>query len=272
VLEEVLDLFAEHNFEIMLVKGEALNLTVYREPWYTVSLDIDLVIKAQEKELSPDQQRQIDSLFATIHTINDNSSPLKENIEYDFHEHHDVNLNGVLPVDALRTWEDARKQEYRGRSLYIMAPEDMLIAATVQSLRKRFFKLKPACDIAEIIGRYPDMPWENLVRKARAYKCNTILYTALIVTQMLLDCDFPVGLLDELAVNPVRSAAIRHLVRRLYYDYSLESLRARSQTKILGRRVSLSLLLTYATFRADTLLPKLGEIVKGRNNPDGDFF
>lgn len=265
VLDRVLDLFAECNIALMLVKGEALNLSVYHRPWYTISFDIDIVIKSREEELSEDQHHKISD---ALNALNDEGNPFQEKIEYDYFEHHDVNLNGVLAVDANRIWEEARRIEFHGRSLHLMTPEDTLIAAAVQSCRKRFFKLKPACDIAEIVCHYPEMNWEVLITKAREYKCNSILYTAFVVAQTLLGCDLPQEVLGELGVNPIRTAVIRRLIRNLIAAFNLDSLTIRSESILFGRDASWPLLLTYATYRIDHIIPKLGEIYEGRRRLD----
>jgi hypothetical protein len=166
-------------------------------------------------------------------------------IEYDYFEHHDVMMNGVLPVDFEQIWRDATQIEFRGQPLWVMAPEDMLISVCINSCRKRFFRLKALCDIAETINKY-GLNWPEVVRRARTYDCHNIVYTALWVTQMTLGCSITEEVLDNFEVNPIRAKIIRYLSRRMSLD-AFSSLYFGKN--LLGRKVDWPLVLPYATFR-----------------------
>lgn len=264
ILEQVLALFARKGIDVMLVKGEAFNVLVYDQPWYTVSYDVDLVIRARPDEIDPIDH---DEIVETLEAFNHQRNKFKEHIEYDYYEHHDVTMNNVLSVDFDRLWDEARKIQIGDHEVLVSPPEDMLIAAAVNSCRKRFFRLKSLCDIATIIEKYPDMDWVKLAHKAREYRCNAILYTALVVTQITLGCTLPEGFLRSLKVNRVRMLAIRRLVSKMSRSHSLAELAARSEGKAFGREFSRSLLLTYATYHIRQLTPKLTEIYQAWRNP-----
>lgn len=265
MLRQVLALFAQHKIDVMLVKGEALNVQVYNEPWYTISYDVDLVIKAKPEELDPAINRQI---VDTLEAFNHQQNQLKEHIEYDYYEHHDVTMNNVLAVDSARIWREANKIQLHGYDVFVMTPEDTLLTAAIQACRKRFFRLKSLCDIAAIIEKFgDDLNWDAVVSKAHAYECNTILYTALLVTQATIGCSLPEGLLNSLTVNPVRASAIQHLVSRLCRNFSLDQLFDRTDTTLLGREFSWPLVLTYTTYRLDHLAPKMSEILYAWRKP-----
>jgi hypothetical protein len=97
-LEKVLALFSRKGIDVMLVKGEALSHLVYEQPWYTISQDIDLIIRARVEDLAEADHREILEL---LDGYNHERHAFKEHIEYDFYEHHDVTMNNVLAVD----WE-----------------------------------------------------------------------------------------------------------------------------------------------------------------------
>jgi hypothetical protein len=149
-----------------------------------------------------------------------------------------------------------------------MALEDTLLTAAIQACRKRFFRLKSLCDIAAIIEKFGDvLSWDVVVSKAHAYECNTILYTALLVTQATIGCSLPEGFLNSLSVNPVRAWIIQHLVHRLCRNFSLDQLFGRTDATLLGREFSWPLVLTYATYRLDHLAPKMSEILHAWRKP-----
>jgi hypothetical protein len=155
-------------------------------------------------------------------------------------------MNSVLPVDFHRIWQDAAKISFGGQDVWIMSPEDMLISTCINSCRKRFFRLRSLCNIAEIIDKYPDLNWAELLEKAGTYDCHTIVYTALLVTTMTVGCQLPAGLFDDLQVNPVRAKIISYLSR---YSSPAAFSSLYSGGSKGGRQLDLSLLLPYASFR-----------------------
>ena len=127
-----------------------------------------------------------------------------------------------------------------------MSPEDMLISLCVNSCRKRYFRLKALCDIAETVNRCGSLDWSKLVQKATAYDCRAIVYAALFITQSRLNCALPTGVLDALHLNPARRRAIHYLSRQLSLT-AYDSLYAGGT--LAGRRPDFALILPYATFR-----------------------
>jgi hypothetical protein len=85
--------------------------------------------------------------------------------EYDFFEHHDVTMNGVLPVDFQAIWQEAVAVDYRGERTLVMRTEDLLLAVCINACRKRFFRLKSLFDIAEIVDEYQDTFTSPLLRQ-----------------------------------------------------------------------------------------------------------
>lgn len=263
-LGKALALFDKKGIDVMLVKGEALNHLVYELPWYTISHDIDLVIRARAEELDESDHKEILSLLDDDNKARDG---FEEHIEYDFYEHHDISMNNILNVDWQRIWAEARKIEIMGYDVFVMQPEDMLLAAAINSCRKRFFRLKSMCDLLSIIEKYPNLDWRTVVLKAHAYKCNTILYTALVVTQATLGCPLPANILAGLKVNPIRVSIIDNLVNHLSQRLPLSSLFVQSENATFKRSLSWSLILTYATYRLDLLGPKLAELYAAWRSP-----
>lgn len=127
----------------------------------------------------------------------------------------------------------------------------MLISACINSCRKRFFRLKSLCDIAEIIYRYSEIKWDELIRRTKEYQCNNIVYTALLVTKTTLGCKLPEEMFDKLIDSTSRSIIIRYLVHHFSRNISLSSSYPyfkKSKKNNLGRKAHFSLVLPYATY------------------------
>lgn len=247
-LTQALAYFDRKSIDVMLIKGTALDILVYDQPWYTVPHDVDLILRSRGEEIPNETRIEI---MKFLHG---------SGIEFDYFEHHDVVINGALPIDFRRIWKDATRIEFGGHDVFVMSPEDMLMSVCINSCRKRFFRLKSLCDIAEVINQHPGLQWGELATSARAYDCNNIIYTALRVTKMTLGCNLPPGLLDDLKVNPIRAKVIDRLVRHLSQHSSLDSLYPFSGTRVFGREVNLAVMLPYATYRGYQVGRKMKEI------------
>lgn len=234
-IAELLSFFNRKGIDAMLVKGAALDVLVYEQPWYIVSDDADILLRVRVEDLTDAEHAEV-------------WSQTRQHLwlECDYFEHHDVTMKGALPVDFQRIWNDAARVDFRGQSVFVMSPEDLLIATCINGCRKRFFRLKAVCDIASIVSKFSGLKWDAFVRKARDYDCHNIVYAALFATQTTLGCELPAGVLAALKVNPLRAALIRYLSRRRSWS-SLSSLYAGKN--ILGKRLNCSLLLPYATYR-----------------------
>jgi hypothetical protein len=251
-ISKAITFFGEKSIDVMLIKGAALDLLVYEQPYYTVLQDADVALRVGRDEISEEQYREF---MSVLH---------RSGVEFDYFEHHDVSMNGILPVDFQRVWDDAMQAEFRGQDVFVMSAEDMLLSVCINSCRKRFFRLKSLCDIAEIISKYPDLKWQALIQKAKTYECSDIVYAALLVTRAAVGADLPDGVLENLAISPTRSTIIRSLIRFASQRVSLVSLYPPSGIKVLGRLVGTSLILPYATLRGYQVRRKIAFVIGDR--------
>lgn len=233
-ITEAVSFFNGKNIDLMLIKGAALDILVYDSPWSVHSCDVDLILRKVKEEVSETEDKKNYSLVKRLGCV-----------EHGYFEHHDLDMNRVLLINYQKIWDQATKIDYKGQNLFVMSPEDMLISVCINSCRKRFFRLKNLCDIAEIIRTFSDINWDAVTSKAKEYHCNNIVYTALIITKMTLGCEFPEKVLYDLEVSPVRAKIITYLSQKMSFS-SLSSLY--SGTDIFGKKVNSSLILPYTTY------------------------
>lgn len=253
-LLEAVQYLRKRSIEAMLIKGAALEHLVYRKPWFTVSDDLDLLLRVHRSEVSPTLHHEFESHF------------FGTGIEFDYFEHHDVTLNGVLPVDFARIWRDAEPLDLEGNTVFLMTPEDMLLSLCINSCRKRYFRLKSLFDIAETIAAYPDLRWDLVVSRAQAYQCTNIVYSSLVTTQMTVGCRLPHGLLTSLPLSPVKKKLIRSAVLALLRFASLSLLTPSDRVSIAGRYTGLSLVLPYITYAPKQAWAKINEAVHAQDH------
>ena len=259
IVEQVLRYLSSRQMPAMLLKGAALDASVYRQPWYTSMADVDLILRIKREDLTKEEGWQIDEWFWQFNLP---TNPYKVHIEYDFYSHHDMTMNGLIDVDIEGTWKAARETRLYDQPVWIMSPEDLLIASAINSCRKRYFRLKSACDVTAILEANPQLDWQAVVAKAQAYRCSAILYACFFVTQAMLETPFPAAIWSELRVHPARAWLIRSLSEFLLRFFPLSSLSSNKEGKILEREPGWGLILTYASYRLDQIFPKLKRLLR----------
>lgn len=231
---EVLAYFGRLGIDVMLIKGAALDRVLYEHPWYTVANDVDLILNCHADQVDA---RAIEKYIFTFDNIH---------FEYDYVGHHDVSMNGSLPIDFGAIWSDAQPIDLAGQRILVMAKEDLLIASCINSCRKRFYRLKNLLDIAEMVNAWSGTTdWNRFVSKCKAYQCSNIVFTALLVARSVLGCKLPESIFDALDVHPARAQVIRYVS-----GHSRPSRLAdlRRGLKVLGRPLGASLVLPYAAY------------------------
>lgn len=218
----------EVELDAMLLKGTALTLLVYREPWVATSHDVDLVLRpgpAWEKGKG-EEKKVRKSLYTN-------------GIECDLEQHHDVTMNGVLPVDFERVWREARPVPFRGEEAWLPSLEDLLLSLCINACRKRYFRLKGLFDLAETVARLRDLDWGRVAALAREARAEGMVHAALGATRETVGCDLPPEALGGLGVSPAKARLLDRLIA--------EFVRRGSLVDRSGE--TLTLLLTYASFR-----------------------
>ncbi len=188
--------------EALLLKGSALDLLVYDEPWVAVSRDIDLALRPTGPGWAKGKGREKEVRWALY----------SHGVECDLEGHHDVTLNGVLPIDFKRVWRNARPIVFRGQPAWVPSPEDLLISLGVNACRKHFFRLKGLFDLAETLrcgGPFDPLRLGTLVREGR---CGAVVAAALLAARDLLGADLPPEILSALGVSRPRAGLLRFLI------------------------------------------------------------
>ena len=247
VLFDALNYLHSNGLDAMVIKGMALDILVYDEFWYTSSNDVDIVLRPQRSGHPYAELRDVQrELFRT-------------GIEFEFCAHHDVNLNGALPIDFEKIWHNAMRAEFYGQSIYLMAPEDMLLSVCVNSCRKRYFRLRSLCDMAEIVKRFPALDWAQFTASAMEYQCNNIVYSALSVMQATVGSPLPEDVFDRLAFGGMRRRITDSAIQFVLRNVPLSSLSYYEGYDFIGRKAGWSLLLPYTTYHLQQMSSKIHE-------------
>lgn len=247
-LEKALQFLEQKSLRAIILKGAALDLQIYEQPWYTVSNDIDLMINIKAESLNNRERKE-------IRTQLENTS-----IEYDFYSHHDFDMNGMLPVNYEDVWRRSSPIRVRAARAWVLAPEDFLISLCVNSCRKRFFRAKSLMDISETIQRIDNLNWHRFGELCRQYQCANIAYSALEVTRLTIGCQTPPDLQKQLGISPLRAANIRSVINFLLKTISL----CYSSSKYSNQKQGLEpvLLLPYVTYHPKQTIYAIMQFIK----------
>jgi hypothetical protein len=252
-LFRALSFFDERNLDVMLIKGAALDCCVYKNPDYVLSDDIDIIIRAKREDLTYEQVNEITSYFH------------RQGIEFDFFSHHDININGLLPIDFKSIWQQAMQIEYIGHPVFLMSSNDLLLSLCINSSRKRYVRMKSLFDISETIQNKLDISWEEVAKTARSYQCENIIYTALLVTALTTNCCLPMDWETYFKIHPFRQQLIKttanSLIKKIsFYPYPFSGM------SVLGRAMHLSLVLPYLGYTRTQTAKKIAYAVHVQNN------
>ncbi len=99
-----------------------------------------------------------------------------------------------------------------------MGPEDLLIFACVNSGRKRYFHLKALFNISEILRAYPKIDWNAVAGKARLYKCERMVFAALLAAFCTVGSPLPRNPANLFNIGFLRLELIRYLVAHMSYS------------------------------------------------------
>lgn len=226
-------------YQVLVLKGAALDRLVYREPWSTVSRDLDLVLRPLPGREPGEEGRAVRRAL------------YPSGVECDLYAHHDVTMSGVLRIPFDPIWEDARPLRIGTVEALVMAPEDLLLSLAINACRKRYFRLKSLLDLAETVRRRP-LDWPRLGARARAWGCESIAYAALATADATLGCALPPSALSPLGLRPTRRRAIHRLIATLCRRGSLTRgalIGGTPRGRLRGRSLQASLLLVYASLR-----------------------
>ena len=212
----------EVRLEAMLLKSSALALGVYEEPWVAVPRDVDLALRPLPGWAKGEGGER--AVRADLYP---------NGIECDLDGHHDVTMNGVLPIDFERVWREARPVLFRGAPAWAMGAEDLLVALCVNACRKRYFRLKCLFDVAETLRRGEPVDATRLAELARRQRCAGIVAAALLAVGATVGSPRASDLLGALRLGPLRGRALAGLVAAAVRWGSLDSLAGRLLAALL---------------------------------------
>ena len=210
-LAQLSDLFCESGLSVMSLKGATLALIAYGNLNLRESVDIDLwirkddFVKAKEVLIEKGYVPQIDftrlkKLRERIYMWQTRQFPLRRGartFNVDLH----ISLMPPLydfDIEFDLLWKRSQIVALSQGSIHSCEPEDLILILCFHGVKNRWETLKYACDIAELIRSNPKLDWDEILRRARAYRCLRILLMGICLAHLSLDVTLPNSVLAEI--------------------------------------------------------------------------
>ena len=222
-LVKLLALYAQHDIDVLLLKGAGLAYSAYARPTERPMGDLDLLVRpdhavrAWELALANGWVRRGDVPEERSYAAHQHLPPLEDpdGLQVGLELHTALFTDQApfcLPPDQM--WKGARRVSIGGHPAWVPSPEDQLLHAALHfawSHEMTFGAFRTLRDVERIVGRGA-IDWPALVGRSRAARGATCCYWTLRLARDLAGVDVPAEVLAELAPR-LPASALRSLTR-----------------------------------------------------------
>ncbi|KPL88273.1 nucleotidyltransferase family protein [Ardenticatena maritima] len=124
-------------------------------------------------------------------------------------------------IDFAAVWARRQQVEVAGFPVSILAFEDMLLYAAIHfavNHRLGHFGVRALLDL-HVLAQYPHLNWDQIVRDARAWRIQTVVWLVLGLTKHVFDSPVPQDVLTQLQPGKAR----RSLLQLLHPEHAVLS-------------------------------------------------
>jgi hypothetical protein len=194
-LKRILTAFNEKNIKIIVLKGAALDKSVYGDIGLRTFGDLDLLVKKEDLSYAKEIMSDLDYVYGPAKKSEEwrrmNHFHLRPHIHPDKSivvEIHWHITGDSFHINIDEWWEMAKVIEIGNCQAMIPSPEDMLIHLCLHLFNHGYkeITLKDFCDIIEALRYHrKEINWQRLQDKIDRYKINTLVYTILYFIKIL---------------------------------------------------------------------------------------
>jgi hypothetical protein len=209
-LARLLALYAQHDIDVLLLKGAGLAYSAYARPTERPMGDIDLLMRpehasrAWELALANGWARRGDVPEERSYAEHQHLPPLEDGdgLQIGLELHTALFTHQApfrLPPDQL--WGGARRVSVGGQTAWVPSPEDQLLHAALHfawSHEMTFGAFRTLRDVERIVGR-GEVDWPKLVTASRAARGATCCYWTLRLARDLAGVAVPSDVLSALS-------------------------------------------------------------------------
>jgi hypothetical protein len=274
-LVQVLHLFHTHGIRALPYKGPTLAALAYANPALRPCSDLDVLVhprqvtQARDLLLARGYRLEVDltALQQAFYLESIGQLPLvqgKEGIRVELHAA--ITPKAFPCALGLRElWQRRQTLVVMGREVASPATEDLLLILCVHGAKHLWSRLLWVCDVAEILRKEREIPWEPTRKQARRVRGERMLLVGLALARHLLVAPLPRDAARAIQADPVVSRLAAQVCARFFqaaeprpgaFTGSLFYLRVREHLRDgLRACLSLAVMPTEADWRALPLSP-----------------
>jgi hypothetical protein len=229
-LQTLVELFRDRSIPMMFFKGPVLAEIAYGSIHLRRYSDIDMLVHEQDilivRQLLIEQGFQSRQLafdaepetYLESRSWDDTFTHENSNVTIDLH----WNLMPYyFPVafDLDQIWQSQARFTVNQTELYSFNPQDLLLYLCAHGSKELWRHLIWICDIAEVIRVYPDLPWLDLLERAKALGIERMFLLGLALAHDFLDMPLPPPLKNSVTTHPVIQALVITFKNRIFTDF-----------------------------------------------------
>lgn len=232
-MKEILAAFSQEKIAVVLLKGAALGLTVYRSFGLRPMLDLDLLVRTNDLERAEKVLSRlgyvVDEAYQTAQWYRNHHHHLAPYTAGDgtvvVELHHDiVPLRAEVNIPENVLWDRARTVEVPPETALLLGPEDLLQCVCAHVALSQCFDrtLRDIIDITEVVRVYgAAIDWDSLVRNATGYQAIRALYYCLWIADSIAQAAIAPDILKSLKrgahVTWLQDLCLKFLIRRAVF-------------------------------------------------------
>lgn len=108
----------------------------------------------------------------------------------------------AMDVDYAGMLDRARPARLGGRTVLVLAPDDLLLALCVHGAKHHWERLAWVRDVAGVLATWPDLDLEGAARRLRARGCERLFLLSLDVARQCAGVALPVAIEAAIALDP----------------------------------------------------------------------
>ncbi len=236
-----------HGIAAIPYKGSTLALAAYGNLALREFVDIDLLVSEQD--------------FASIGGVLSHLGYQMGSLSFPWAQNYvhkqtqinlDVHRNLTQPyfpfrLDFQALWQRKQPMQLMDRTIYHLAPEDLLVVLCVQAAKDAHHhqkELSKVCDLAQVIRTYPNLDWEKVLARGSAWGGKKLVLFALCLTHQLFAIPLP-----SMVEQKIKSDLVVQLYAQLVEQHIL------SEEDVYSSRGKLGMLLRGLMLLESPLLP-----------------
>lgn len=210
-LRGLLGEFAARGVEAIPYKGPALALEAYGRIGLRQFCDLDVIVRPHDLSAASDTLRQrgyapyrdLGEAQLALMLRTQCNVPFTRDLDRSVVElHWDVCARDFArPLATEDLWARSRVSEFEGAKSRSLATEDLLLALCVHGSKHRWEQLSWVCDVAQLLGKNPNLRGGELIERATRGGVRRMLLLGLRLAHELLDAPLISGLREAVAAD-----------------------------------------------------------------------